>query len=285
MEDKPVVALTGASGYVGGIIATALAVDADVVPLGRSGGGIDWSFGDGGEALARALADAGITHLIHAAWDMRASSFAEQRRISVEGSRKLIEAAKAAGVRNFILISTISAFAGARSSYGRSKLAVEKMFLEAGGTVLRLGLVYGAGTGGMFGTLREAVRKSGKVPMIGRGTASQYLLDAETLGATVRRAVKGDLVGTDKPVTLARPDPIAFRDLVLAIAAAEGRKITPVPLPWPLLYAGLRSAELLSVKLGVRSDSVISFIFQDEMPDFGPMMANGIMPSEPKFAA
>jgi len=284
MTDRPVIALTGASGYVGGIIAAALSDSASVVRLGRSGE-IGWSFGEGGEALIGALAAAKTTHLIHAAWDMHASSLADQQRISVDGSRKLLDAAKAAGVRRLIFISTISAFAGARSSYGRSKLAVERMFLDAGGIVLRLGLVHGGGTGGMLGTLRDAVRKGRFVPMIGRGTAPQYPLDATTLGEAVRRAVDGTLVETDAPITLARRDPIAFRDLVLAIAAAEGRTVTPVPLPWPLLYAGLRSAEMLGVKLGVRSDSVVSFIFQNPAPDFGPMLANRIMPAAPDFAA
>lgn len=284
MDSRPVVALTGAGGYVGGIIAAALADVARVVSLGRSGG-IAWSFGDGGDALAQKLKAAEVTHLVHAAWDMRASSLADQERLSVAGSRALIDAARAAGVTRFVFISTISAFAGARSSYGRSKLAVEKMFLDAGGTVLRLGLVHGAGQGGMFGTIRAAVRKGKAVPMIGRGTAPQYLLDAATLGEVVRRAIAGDLIDTNAPITLARPEPIMFRDLVRSIAAAEARAIVPVPLPWPLLYAALRSAEALGLKLGVRSDSVISFIFQDPAPDFAPMKANSIAPAEPDFAA
>jgi nucleoside-diphosphate-sugar epimerase len=287
MDAEPVIAVTGANGYVGSIIAEALAAEGPVIRLGRtvSGpGAIPWSFDTEAATLAKALKDHEVTHVVHAAWDMQASGMADQRRSSIAGSLRLIEACRLADIAHPVFISSISAFDGARSSYGQSKLAVERAFLAEGGTVLRLGLVYGADRpGGAFGTIRDTVRKSRFVPMIGSGAAPQYLLDAATLGQAVRRAVTGDLNETGGPITIARPDPLPFRDLVRGIAKAEDRQVTPIPLPWPLLYAGLRTAELIGVKLGVRSDSVVSFVFQDQQPDFGPMQRNGILPAEPRF--
>jgi nucleoside-diphosphate-sugar epimerase len=276
-----VVALTGAHGYVGSIIGQAIRGDAEVVGLVRSPHSMEeiaWSFGDEPGDLASALASRGAAHLIHAAWDMKANSRAELERTCVNGSRRLIEAAKGAAVKRLIFISSISAFEGARSSYGRSKLEVERMFLDAGGTVLRLGLVYGYGNGGLFGSLRSAVRGGRFVPLIGRGTAPLYLLHEATLGEVARKAIRGAFNGATGPITIANPDGIPFRDLVRSIAEAEGRTVTLVPLPWPLLYAGVRTAEAMGLKLGVRSDSIISFVFQDPAPAFDRMRGLGVIP-------
>jgi len=63
---------------------------------------------------------------------------------------------------------------------------------------------------------------------------------------------------------------------VRRLALAQGRRVTLIPLPWPLLYAGLRAGEILGRKMPFRSDSVISFVHQDPAPDFSRIEALGI---------
>jgi len=70
-------------------------------------------------------------------------------RSTVEGSIRLLRMAKAAGVGRIVFISTISAFTGARSRYGRAKLQVESVCRELGGIILRPGLVFGDSPGGV----------------------------------------------------------------------------------------------------------------------------------------
>jgi len=217
--------------------------------------------------------------LVHAAWDMRANTLDELRRIAVVGSERLYAAAAQAGVKRTVFISTISAFEGCRSAYGRSKLEVEKMTRSRNGIVLRPGLVYGPTPGGMFGAIRSQIQRGKIIPLVGNGRAPQYLLHEDTLRSVVRRAVTGEFDSSaGEPVTVAHSQPWPFRDLVMKIAEREGRKVTLVPVPWPLLYAGLRSAEMLKLKLPVRSDSVISFIYQNPSPDFSKLSQYGIDP-------
>jgi len=278
-----VIAITGATGYVGGVMAEALARDFDVVPLVRAprgAGDLRWSFESNRSDLADELRRRGVGRVLHAAWDMNSSSLDEQRRTSVAGSRALLQAAKEAGA-GFTFVSTISAFAGARSSYGRAKLEVEESTLAACGTVLRLGLVYGdAGERGVFGGLRATVRRAKFVPLIGRGDAPQYLLHENTLADVARRSADGVWDGFGRPITVAAPEPIPFRDLLRRIAHEEGRDPVLVPVPSPLLYAGLRLAEALGIRTGFRSDSVTSFVHQDSSPDFGAMRELGIEPRQ-----
>jgi nucleoside-diphosphate-sugar epimerase len=279
MQRKPVAAVTGANGYVGGVIAKALQPAAEVVRLVRSPRDANdkaWSFDTQAAATAEILRSAGVTCLIHAAWDMTASSYDELDRICVQGSARLFEAARAAGIDNVVFISTISAFDGARSAYGRSKLRVEELCGRYGFLVFRLGLVCGKGNGGVFGNMRRIAKSALVIPMIGNGKSPQYLLPAQTLGDVMRRAVTGDLPRCRGPVTLADREPVPFRDL-LRILAGPARRPFLLPIPWFLLYAGLRLAESLKLKLKFRSDSVISFVFQNKSPDFEPMRKLGIV--------
>ena len=254
-----VCAVTGASGYVGSRLAEALGREFTVVPLGRSvdAGGIRWEFGVG---VAEELKGRGVGALVHSAWDFR------DTKADVEGSKRLIEDARAAGVGRVVFVSTISAFEGARSEYGKSKLAVERMVLEAGGTVIRPGLVWGSRPGGMFGSLRQQVSKGGVVPVIGDGRFPQYLVHEDDLAEAVVRAVKGEFGA--RVLTVANPRVWMLRDLILRMAAEEGKTVRLVGIPWRLIYSGLRGAEMMGLKLGFRSDSVVSLVYQDPKPGF-----------------
>ncbi len=281
MSTTPVIAVTGANGYIGAVIVDALRENAKVFGLVRTPHGanqIRWSFGSDQDLLAQTLRDHGVTHMIHAAWDMRASSEDELEKTCVDGSFGLLAASRQAGVQRNIFISTISAFEGARSAYGRSKLKVEELFRQAKGVVLRLGLVYGDRPGGAFANLQNIVRSKRIIPLIGDGKAPQYLLDERALAEVVQRAVRGDFDGEARPFTLAHPEPIAFCDLLRRIARSESRRVFLVPVPWRILYFALHSAERLGVRLNVRSDSVLSFVHQNVAPDFGAMRLHSINP-------
>jgi nucleoside-diphosphate-sugar epimerase len=273
-------AVTGANGYVGSIIKSALGGDERVISLVRQPVDtqeIRWSFSSGAE-LAPVLAERRVDVLVHSAWDMTTSDAGDIERVCVEGSARLFEAARSAGVKRIVFISSISAFDGARSVYGQKKVQVEQMVQAMGGTVLRLGLVYSNREGGAFGNLRSQASKN-IVPVINHGMEPQYLLSSQTLSEVCLRAARGDfdeLQGA--PLTLAHPQPWTFRELITHLAAMQGVKPTLVPVPWRLLYYSLRTAEKLGVKLPFRSDSVTSVVYADPRPDFSVMARYGVDP-------
>ena len=266
---KIVCAVTGATGYVGSRIAAALAAEFDVIPMGRNAGpeGVRWQMNLGAESYATITTELrmrGATVLVHTAWDFGHPKAADNWQSNVEGSRKLIAAAQAAGVQQVVFVSTISAFSGARSEYGKSKLAVEQIVLAAGGTVIRPGLVWGDRPGGMFGSLRQQVSKGRVVPTIGDGRYPQYLVHEDDLAAIVVQAAKGGFPG--RVLTVANPKPWLLRDLILRMATEEGKTVKLVSVPWRVIYTALKTAETLGLKLGFRSDSVISLVYQDPAP-------------------
>ncbi len=280
-ETSGICAVTGASGYVGSIITQELRKHMSVVQLTRnpkSDADIAWSL-ESSQDITHALKSRNVKTLVHAAWDMRANNLRKMKDSGVRGSAALFEAAGRAGVERIVFISTISAFEGCRSAYGKTKLAVEKLLGGCSNVVLRPGLVFGEHPGGVFGGIRKQVQSSSVLPIIGRGLAPQYLLHEKTLAESIVRAVCGDFDQTQAvPITLAHPRPWRFRDLVQSIAAAEGRKVTLIPIPWQMLFAGIRAGEAFGMNLPFRSDSVISFVYYDQNPDFSVMRSLGIEP-------
>jgi nucleoside-diphosphate-sugar epimerase len=278
---RKVCALTGASGYVGGILRRALEDGGwNVVTLSRggaeSGDSIPWSLG--GEAggpgngtarpapqrLEDALRARGVSALVHAAWDLRLVRRSDLERVNVQGSMRLFAGAKAAGLDRLVFISSISSFAGARSDYGQTKLAVESAAAGYGGVIIRPGLVYGSQPGGMFGALKQQAG-SPVIPMIGNGSYPQYLVHEEDLASAVLHALSMN-TAPNVPVTVANSHSWPFSALISEIARSQGKSPRFAPVPWQLIYTGLKTAETIGLKIGFRSDSVLSLVYQNPRP-------------------
>ena len=262
-------AITGASGYVGSRFLTALGRSLEVVPISRRSaeGSIRWEMGQSAE-ISRELREREVRVLVHAAWDFSQTGVKANEQVNVEGSRLLFESAEKAGVERIIFVSTISAFSDARSIYVQSNWRVEQLTLaRRGGVVVRPGLIWGDGPGGMFGALAKQVRQSKVIPLIGSGRYPQYLLHEDDLAHAILGASKGEWT-CETPVTLAHARPWLLRELIQTIARRQAKDVKLLPVPWPAVYAGLKAAELLGVKMKFRSDSVLSLVFQNPAPDF-----------------
>ncbi|MDE2511017.1 MAG: NAD-dependent epimerase/dehydratase family protein, partial [Elusimicrobia bacterium] len=203
------VAVTGASGYLGGRCSAALrAAGFAVLSLVRTRSGPnDVSFRLGESLDPSTLKD--VDALIHAAHDFRAFGAEEQTRVNVEGARLLFEAARSAGVRRIVAVSSVSAFPGCRSDYGRAKLQLEDMALKSGGVAVRPGLVYGDGPGGMFGTLSRLCRLP-VLPLPDGGRQPLLLGHADDVSAALVAALDWDPSVAGGPVTLAHPEAVSF---------------------------------------------------------------------------
>jgi nucleoside-diphosphate-sugar epimerase len=220
-----------------------------------------------------------ITALVHCAYDFKLVSRREIQRINVDGSRKVLDAAAAGGVQSIAVMSTISAFEGCRSKYGRAKLEIEAAAREAGALVVRSGLVWADGPpsgGGMFGSLARSV-KGRLVPLVGGGGHPQYLIHVQDLWELLRRFCDGELPNPTGPVVAAASKPWPMRELLAELARRQGAHPRFVPVPWQPVWAGLRLAEIAHVPVPYRSDSVISLVYQDPHPDFASIRALGIV--------
>ena len=278
MSDKKICAITGSNGYVGGCIKNHFAANGwEILELTRrpkpDSRAVKFQLGE--EISPPAFEN--VAALVHCAYDFKPLREQEIRAVNVEGSRKILEAARAAKIPKIILISSISAFDGCRSLYGKAKLEIEKIALDNVALVVRPGLVYGSGPGGMFGKLTAQIRNSSVIPLIGDGSQIQFLVHNEDLCAFIEKFAAGKIEIAPQILTAANGQPWPFKKLLLEIARGQNKKLKFVPLPWRLVWLGLKSAELCGLKLNFRSDSLVSLMNQNPSPDFSANSKIGLI--------
>jgi nucleoside-diphosphate-sugar epimerase len=257
------IAVTGANGYLGGRILSHLrAAGGEAIALVRrpqAGGGSSGSAQRArryalGEPLGPSLLD-GIETVVHAAWDLSKRD-AEIRAVNVRGSLPLLDELAERGGRA-VLISSLAAFAGARSLYGQAKLELERAVLERGGVVLRPGLVFGVDAGGLFGAMVAAISERPIAPLVGGGWQRLFVTHDQHLCELVA-AITAGRFEPDGPMFAAHELPTTLRAIAAQVAQAHGRELRVIPLPQRLAYLGLRSAEIAGLSLSFRSDSLLS---------------------------
>jgi len=273
-----VFAVTGATGYVGSRIIERLRSKGHrVYALGRKGTGTSDNLQAPfrlEDAAHRFPSDTDV--LVHCAYDFRPHRTEDIERVNGDGSIRLFESARQAGIPHRIFISTMSAYEGCVSKYGRVKHRVEQEVIRSGGVVLRPGLVYGDRMGGMMGTLAGLIEKSPIVPLIGDGHHQLYLIHETDLGDLVAHVASQPEAKAGRPVTAAHPEGMTFRQILAAIAVAKGRRTTFLPVPWRLVWLALRLIEVSGLRLNMRSDSVVSLVHQNPAPDFTYLTAAGL---------
>jgi nucleoside-diphosphate-sugar epimerase len=262
------VGVTGARGYFGTYLCAHLraqgfrVVEFDIPPVdGESARELEL----GKDIPADRLQ--GVDVLVHTAYDFTALEWHEIHRINVEGSRKLFQAAKQAGVKRILLISTMAAFEGCKSMYGKAKLLIENEALSCGGVAVRPGLMWGGGPGGLVDSLGGIVTKSRFVPMFGGGKQVLFLNHRQDLSGFVARFAAGE-IDADGVFTVSCDKPWTFGDILRKLAEAHGRQVTFVPVPWKPIYWLMKAMEKAGKRPPFRSDSLLSLMNQDPSPDF-----------------
>ena len=268
---KPLCAITGASGYVGGRIKKHFeSCGWEVIELTRRArpGTRSATFELGRPLASGALRN--VQALVHCAYDFRPLRWADIRLANVKGTQLLLETAKSAAVQRVVCISSISAYEGCRSLYGQAKLEIEQLAATAGALAIRPGLVYGDNPGGIFGRLVEQIRRSSVLPIAGDGSQIQYMVHDEDLAAVAVRFAEGNFAAPNRPITAAHDKPWTFREVLREIGMRVDRQPKLIPIPWRMIWAPLKMAEMCGCPLGFRSDSLVSLMHQNPRPDFSP---------------
>jgi uncharacterized protein YbjT (DUF2867 family) len=168
-------AVTGGTGFVGShLLRLALAEGYDVRALTRGWkppeDEIAWVDGalDRPETLVKLCT--GADAVIHVAGSINARSRADFETVNVGGTANMIDAARKAGVRRFIHISSLAAREPQLSDYGWSKARSERLVAASGldWTIVRPPAVYGPGDRETFELFKMARRGLVALPPKGR---------------------------------------------------------------------------------------------------------------------
>lgn len=277
-----IVALTGATGFVGRAIAAALRAEGHrvraLVRRDVTLPGLETARAPlvPGEALTRAVD--GADALVHCAGGGRAVTRADFLANNLAPTEALLAALDAAAEppRRFVLISSVSAggpegntpdacadaVCRARSAYGESKWLAERAVharapaLES--VVLRVPAVYGPGDDRLEPLVRAALRGVAPMPMPDQALS---MIDVDDCARAVALLVMAPVApGTTYWVE----DGEAYtpRGMAEAIATHAGRRVRVVPVPRPLLTLAARAAEW-----NARRTHTPAFLTRDKLRD------------------
>jgi nucleoside-diphosphate-sugar epimerase len=230
----------------------------------RDGRAIQFRLGDEISVGQLPRADA----LVHCAHDFTLYDWKIIHAINVLGAEKLFEAARAAGVSWPVFISSMSAFEGCKSMYGRAKLEIEKRIQSGNVFLVRPGLIYGDHPEGIFGNLVKQAGHSIALPLIGGGKQVLCLTHQDDLCEAILRHASGEIPADPEPVTAAHEQGWAFRSILGELARAQGRRPRFFSVPWRLAWLLIKGGEVCHLPLPFRSDSLVSLMNQNLRPSF-----------------
>ncbi len=263
------VLVTGALGFVGGALLPALAEagheiavavrradtpdlldGARVHVVGDIGPATDWRAAlDGVEAVVHLAAR------VHVMREGDADPLTEYCKVNAEGTAGLANAAKAAGVKRFVFLSSVKVMGESDrgrpfveddtpapdDAYGLSKWAGEKALLDVCGggamrpVILRPPLVYGPGAKGNMLRLLRLVRLAPPLPLAGVDNRRSLISVANLVDAIVCCLGHAGAEG----VYFVRDEPdISTPELIRCLAAAVGRPVRLFSVPVALLRLG-----------------------------------------------
>jgi nucleoside-diphosphate-sugar epimerase len=265
--------VTGASGFLGrtlcrvlvdrGVSVRAVVRRPEAAPPGsepRVVAGLDET-----EQLGEALHGVGtVVHLaarVHRMNDPVSDPLSSYRAINVEGTRAVMRAARAAGVRTFVFASSTKAVGEwtdvpwteaepprPTDPYGVTKLEAELAVRELARAapmhtvILRLPLVYGAGAKGNILRLFQAVDRGVPLPF-GSVRNRRSLLYAGNFVAAVDAVVSA--AGANGETFFVSDDAdLSTPELVRMIARALGRPARLVPVPAALFQMAARLGDV-----------------------------------------
>lgn len=259
------IAITGGTGFVGGHLAQRLAAEGhDVVVLAR---GVDRR-----ERAQVTTATPGITYVrasvadvdwlrsafegcdavAHCAGINREIGTQTYDAIHVEGTRNVVAAAEAAGVRRLALMSFLRARPACGSAYHESKWAAEEIVRASSleWTVLKPGMVYGRGDH-FTDHLSHALHTFPVYVGIGARPVRPLWI-GDLVDVLVAATTTSRLTGLTVPVT--GPTERGFDDAVRDIAGVVGRPVRTVRLPMVFHeILGIVTERLMTIPLVARA--------------------------------
>jgi uncharacterized protein YbjT (DUF2867 family) len=246
------IAVTGASGFVGRHVAALLARRGHRVRAlvrrdgpGRAAGGLppDRTAGDLADATALAAFTQGADVVVHLVGIIVEAGAATFEAVHVEGTRRLITAARDGGVRRFVHMSAVGARDEPRATrYHRTKWRAEQLVRGSGlsHAIFRPSIISGP-ENRPIRTLARLHRWSPLVPVFGDARfATQPVWIEDVALAFALAAERPALSGVFE---LGGPAALTYEDFVRAIGRAAGH-------PRPLVHVPLALARAAAMALG-----------------------------------
>ena len=228
------IAITGATGFVGTHLTRRLESEGhELVLIARRSRNHEARFRISDLSDTEQLRElfTGCKAVAHCAGINREIGEQTYARVHVEGTRNVVEAAKAAGVEKIVLMSFLRARPNCGSPYHESKWEAEEIVRNSGldYTILKAGVVYGRGDH-MLDHLSHALHTFPIFGLVGMKEKSIRPLAIEDL-VHVMRAALVDRRLKRQTVAVLGPEEIYLSEGVRRVAEVVGKQPLMIPLP------------------------------------------------------
>jgi uncharacterized protein YbjT (DUF2867 family) len=258
--------VTGGTGFVGSRVVHELrAHDHEVRALVRDvrraelleAWGCELAQGDvtDAESLRRAVDGCeGVVHLV----GIIEGKPADYERVMTDGTRSLVETAKAAGAGRFVLMSALGTSEATRDAtpYFAAKWAMEQTVQSSGiaHVIFRPSFVFGK-DGGVLPTFLRLVRLSPVTPVIGPGTQRIQPIWVDDVAAYFARAVELD-AATGRTFELGGPDAVTWNELYAQIRKVLRKRRARLHVPFGVMRLNAAVLERLPGPTPVSRDQL-----------------------------
>jgi len=267
------VLVTGATGFTGsrliplllqnGFEVRALArPTSDLSPL--SALTVEWATGDLSDTKTLTSALRGVDALVNIA------------SLGFGHAESIVSAAKEAGVKRGIFISTTAIFTQLNAGSKSIRLAAEEA-IQASGldyTILRPTMIYGSPRDRNMWRLIRLLRISPVMPIFGDGQSLQQPIFVDDVAQAVLLALQTD-VTIGKSYNIAGKDPLTYNQVIDTVAASLGKRIWKLHLPYMPIVRTLQFTERLHIRLPIKAEQVLrlnenkAFSYEEAQRDFG----------------
>ena len=255
-EKRPTLVLTGANGFIGKHIASWFVTKGwNVIAVVRNSPEehirhVLYTKHDLAKSESVCLPDV-IDVFIHAGYIKQANGV-NAFHLNKASSSQFLNALENKNVKQKIFLSSLSADHNALSVYGKQKAAIEDLFLQEKGTVIRAGLVLG--NGGLFGAMREYLKIKNKIPLFGNGEQPLQTVYIDDLIKAIDIIITKDLKGK---FVIATEESVPYVEFYRELASTVNVKPRFMKIPYWFAEFGISFSKLLGRKLPVTKDNLL----------------------------
>lgn len=264
--------VTGGTGFIGSRLVRRLvaqrhhvrvmAVDGDPLLANLDGVACEVVRGDIRRPETLAAPTEGVQTVFHLAAVLYSDDPAAFRRINLEGTGNLVDAAVRARVPHFVYVSAAAAAYRVRTTYGETKHLAEQLMAspreDTRFTIVRPTLVFGPGGGGQELVIYVERLKRSKlvVPMVGSGAAMKRWVFVDDL-------IEGLALLVDQPISYGRvynfggADAHTMGEYTVMLCRRLGFRRPLVRVPVPLCRAAAAVMGLVLTRPLLKRDTIL----------------------------